>query len=133
MSPFIIGHNCPLLIGLPFVYSVEHVRDLLLRAKHLSVAATTRLQLATGFMDIDSHWRTKLRRELPLRFFVVFVATQDLLLRAKHLLERRPHPMVTVRSWRRWSRRGRGLAPPGAGRSILVGGLCNDISIARAF
>jgi hypothetical protein len=37
-------------------------------------------------MDISYHWRTKLRRELPLRFFVVFVAVHDLLLRAKHLL-----------------------------------------------
>jgi hypothetical protein len=36
-------------------------------------------------MDINYHWRTKLRRELPLRFFVVFVAVQDLLLRAEHL------------------------------------------------
>ena len=39
-------------------------------------------------MDINSHWRTKLRRELPLRFFVVLVAgipVRDLLLRAKHL------------------------------------------------
>ena len=25
-------------------------------------------------MDINSHWRTKLRRDLPLRFFVVLVA-----------------------------------------------------------
>jgi hypothetical protein len=41
-----------------------------------------------GFMDINSHWRTKLRRELPLRFFVVLVAgipVRDSLLRAKHL------------------------------------------------
>ena len=39
-------------------------------------------------MDINYHWRTKLRRELPLRFFVVLVAgnpVRDLLLRAKHL------------------------------------------------
>jgi hypothetical protein len=36
-------------------------------------------------MDINYHWRTKLRRELPLRFFVVFVAVQDLLLRAEYL------------------------------------------------
>jgi hypothetical protein len=35
-------------------------------------------------MDINYHWQ-KLRRELPLRFFVVFVAVQDLLLRAEHL------------------------------------------------
>jgi hypothetical protein len=58
---------------------------------------------AMGFMGINSHWRTKLRRDLPLRFFVVLVAgipVRNLLLRAKHLF------VAAIDGWG-----SRGLAP----------------------
>jgi hypothetical protein len=54
MSPFIIGHNCPLSAGSPFVCSVEHVRDLLLRAKHLFVAA---MVAGCGMTWLNEGWR----------------------------------------------------------------------------
>ena len=45
----LVGHDCP---GTPFICSVEHVRDLLLCAKHLfveaKVAAATHLSHCTG-------------------------------------------------------------------------------------
>jgi hypothetical protein len=69
-------------------------------------------------MDINYHWRTKLRRELPLRFFVVFVAVQDT---SRRTFVRRRH---------RWMRQTSRRPPNLVLRGCQVGNPYVDLSPA---